>query len=205
MTLRSFLRTVREGYAVVLVTVAIAVAAAIVVLLTQPASYRASAYVHVKVGLPEGADAESLEAAVEYANARTITYEALVDSDAVLEPVIESLDLDVTPRVLAGQVAGISALDTNIIQIRVTWSDAEESAAIANAIADELADEVEIESDEIEVDLVTVTRAEAATSPVVPNPAMTIGLAVFAALLVSTAGLLVRASRRAAAATRAEA
>ena len=197
MTPRAFLSTLVKGYAVVLGTLVVAVAIAIGVLLTQQASYRASAVVEVKVALPGTATPKALAAATTYANYRTVTDKALVTTDRVLDPVISSLDLHIGARALADHVTPISAADTNLIEIRVDWPDAKGSAEIANAIADELIDQSSIDGTAVKVDLVRVTAARAATSPVVPNPAETIGLAVLAALLVSSVWLFVRRIRRA--------
>jgi len=197
VTPRAFLSTLVKGYAVVLGTIIVAVAIAIVFLTTQQTSYRASAVVHVDVALPDSATPKALAAATTYANYRTVTDKALVPTDQILEPVIQHLDLPVDARALADHVTPISAADTNIIEIRVDWPDAQKSADIANAVAEQLVEQSSTRNAAVRVDLVQVTRARAATSPVVPNPAETIGLAILAALAVSSVWLFVRRIRRA--------
>lgn len=196
MTLREFFRTLLEGYAVVLIVLGSAITVAVVFIVATPATYRASTLVNVETALPDTASAEDLAAAVEYAQYRTITFEALVDTDPILAAVIERLDLDDTPSALADDVMAISALDTNVIEVRVSRQDAEEAALIANAIAEQIVEEFSVENGEVDVELAQVRRAEAADTPVVPNPAATIGLAAFAGLLVSAAWLFVMRHRR---------
>ena len=196
MTPRVFLRTVVKGYAVVLITVVIAIVIAIVYLGTQQTYYRASSFVHVEVPLPEDASAKALNAAVSYSNHRTITYKALVTTDPVLDPVIDQLNLGLSADRLAQHVTPLAAADTDIIEVRVDWPDAQQGADISNAIAAQLVREFTTNSHPVGVELVQVTRAQPGTSPV-PNPVEAIGLAIFAALLVSAAWLFVRRTRRA--------
>ena len=194
VSLKDFLRSLQEGRLVVLSLFVVSIAVALFILATQQPSYRASTLVNVEVQLPQKATAEAFEAAIAYANNRTITLEVLVVSDPILDSVIDRLDLGVTARDLSDQVTALSALDTNIIEIRVTWPDAQQSAEIANAIAEQSVRTFSADNEAVAVQLVQVERAEAASAPVVPNPAMTLGLAVFAATLASMAWIVSRRS-----------
>jgi len=197
VTPRAFLTTLLKGYAVVIGTIVIAVAIAIVFLVTQQTSFRSSAVVQVKVAVPADASAKTLAAAGGYANYRTVTEKALVTTDRILDPVIAALNLPGGPRQLAEHVIPISAADTNLIEIRVDWPNAARSADISNAIARQLVDDSATQGSSVKVEITQVTAARAATSPVVPNPAETVGLAVLAALLLSSVWLFVRRLRRA--------
>lgn len=195
VSLRDFFRHLRRSYVAVLVLSISSVAVAAIILATQEPSYRASSLLSVDVGLPQEATPEALQAAITYANSRTATLKALVTSDPILDPVIDRLDLDITARGLAEHVIALSAVDTNLIQIRVTWPNAEDSAAIANAIAAESSAFMSSKNEVVSVTVVQVVKAEPASAPVVPNPPMTFGLAVFAALIASTTWIVVRHSR----------
>lgn len=197
MTPRTFLRALREGYVVILVSLLVAAAIAVVCLVTLPTTYRATALVHVEVALPDDASKSTLTAAVEYANFQTITYEALVTTDPVLTAVIDQTGLDVSVSDLANRVNAVSALDTSIIEIRVSWPDAQDAAVLANAIAQQMSSHVSTSNDALAVELVQVRHAEPDSTPVTPNPAATLGLAAFAAMLVSSAWLFARRIRRA--------
>jgi capsular polysaccharide biosynthesis protein len=195
VTPRAFLRTVVQGYAVVLISVVVAVGIAIVYLGTQPTYYRASSFVHVDVRLPQDSSAKAISAAAIYSNHLTITYKALVTSDSVLDPVITSMNLNMSANVLAGHVTPLAAQDTDIIEVRVDWPDARQGAEISNAIAAQLVSDFSKNSHPVGVELKRVTQASPGTSPV-PNPVEAIGLALFAALLVSSAWLFARQVRR---------
>jgi capsular polysaccharide biosynthesis protein len=174
----------------------VAIVIAVAILVTQPTSYRATTLVQVEVPLPHTATAKDLAAASTYANYRTVTFKALATSDSILDPVVQGLHLGISPRDLADHVSAVAAQDTDIIEVRVMWPTAQKSADIANAIAEQMVDAFPSSNDSVKIDLVQVTPASAAGSPVVPNPAETIGLAVFAALVVSSAWLFIRRIRR---------
>jgi capsular polysaccharide biosynthesis protein len=194
---RAFLRNVVEGYPVVVISVLIGVIAAVAYLLAQPTEYRTSTTVHVDVGLPASAGENALDAADEYENRRTATYKSLVTGERVLGGVIEELDLDVDTTELDAHVDAVAAADTNIIEIRVTWPDADESAEIANAVATHLVDEYATSNPELRIDLEQVRRADAAAAASVPSPVAVVSLSVFAGLLMGAAVVFVARTRRA--------
>lgn len=181
----------------VLITLVVAVTVAVVVLVTQPHEYRASAQVRVEVGLPADASAEALEAAKGFSDFQTVTFKALVITDPVMTDVIRSEDLDLTPAELATHVEPIAAAETSIIEIRVTWGDAKGAADIANAVAQRLVEESPEADGDVEVTLSQVKQAQPSAVAVTPNAPLAIGLAVFAAVLLSAVWLFLRRLRRA--------
>lgn len=199
MTIGDLLRIAIRGYRTILATVVVGALLGILVLAIQPPSYRATAIVHVKAGMPADASTEALKEAVTYANFRTITYEALATTGLVLDKVIDELSLSQSTDELAGHVTVLSALDTTVLEIIVSWPDAQGAADVANSIARHTIDELSEPDGAVTIELVQVTEASAAKAPAVPNPALSIGLAVFAALWLSLGWLIVRdrfASRR---------
>lgn len=190
MTLGYFLRIALRGYRVILATVVAGVLIGIVVLAIQQPSYRATALVHVEAGLPENASKVALDAAVAYAKFRTITYKALVTTGIVLDKVIDELALTDSTDELAEHVVALSELDTTAIEIIVSWPDAQGAAEIANSIARHTVDQFSESNGVVSINLFQVSEASAAEAPTVPNAALSIGLAVFAALWLSLAGLV---------------
>jgi len=195
VTPREFLRTLIKGYPVILISLAVALAIAALLVLTQDTAYRAAANVRVDVELPDDASEKALEAAAVYADYKTVTVKALVTSEPVLEAVIEEENLDLDAHELATHVAAISAPQTNLIEIRVTWSDAQGAADIANSIAQQVVDDFSAGGQPVSVEVSQVIHATPANSPAVPSPTVSFGLAAFAALWFSAGWLFIRRVR----------
>lgn len=75
----------------------------------------------------------------EFSQMRIGSYERLATSPAVTQPVIDKLQLDMTPTQLASVITCRAVPDTVMLDLQVRDGSADRSAAIANAIADQLA------------------------------------------------------------------
>ncbi len=83
-------------------------------------------------------DSTSAAATLNEINANqklTSTYSVIAKSKVVLEQVISDLGLSVTPDVLAKDIKVSTITDTTILKITATSKNPEESAAIANSVA----------------------------------------------------------------------
>ena len=83
-------------------------------------------------------DSSSAAATLSEINANqklTSTYSVIAKSKVVLEQVIDKLNLDVTPDVLAKNIKVSTIADTTILKITATDKTPEHSAEIANAVA----------------------------------------------------------------------
>ncbi len=65
------------------------------------------------------------------------TYQKLATSRAVLEPVVTSLNLAMDANALAEHVSAHADADTQLLSIRVSGTDPQQVAAIANAVAEQ--------------------------------------------------------------------
>lgn len=65
------------------------------------------------------------------------TYQKLATSRAVLEPVVASLNLTMDANTLAEHVSARADADTQLLSIRVSGTDPQQVAALANAIAEQ--------------------------------------------------------------------
>ncbi len=102
---------------------------------------------------------------------RVKTYALIVDSAVVLEPVVEELGLDESARSLADRVSATAPVETVLLRIRVTDTDPEQAAAVANAAAKRfqtVATELETVEGSDEDPVVRVTIVQPATVPTVP-------------------------------------
>ncbi len=102
--------------------------------------YRASASVYFS--LPYGSTAADLFQGSNYTQNQVQSFAELATLPAVLEPVIDELNLSVSAKQLAGQISATSKPDTVIVVITVTSPSPQASADLANAVADELGEKV---------------------------------------------------------------
>lgn len=89
--------------------------------------------------LNQGTSASDLNQGSTYTQNQMLSFAQLATSSRVLEPVIEELDLEDTPRQLARSITVSIPQDTVILQVQASSTDPEQSAAIANAISESLA------------------------------------------------------------------
>lgn len=82
-----------------------------------------------------GADSEAAYNGALFLQQRVKSYLAVVDSPAVLEPVIDELQLQTTPAALAARVEAVGPPNTVLINVNVLDHDPEQAARIADAVA----------------------------------------------------------------------
>lgn len=130
---------------------------------------------------------------------RVKSYVELIDSELVLEPVIEGLGLDMTSRELAQKVSAEVIADTSVVAVTVTDTSPTEAARISNAVTEEfvrVAPTLEVGSglkDEPDVVRVTtVQSAEVPSDPVSPSAKLNIALGLMAGLAAGLAGAVLR-------------
>ncbi|GAB2571054.1 tyrosine-protein kinase domain-containing protein [Microlunatus antarcticus] len=137
MDLRGYLKVLqRRWISILVITLAtLAVTAGITFALTP--QYTASTRLFFGVqGAQSGSD---LAQGSTFAEAQLTSYAQVATSPLVLAPVIQNLGLQLTPSQLASKVSAFAPTDTVIIQVTVTDTDAARSAAIANAVGQQLA------------------------------------------------------------------
>lgn len=158
---------------VLLTAVGLSVAAAMLVFVVKP-SYEASARLFVSTQ-SLGTANELLQGST-YTQARMTSYAEIANDPIVLDPVIAQLGLDTTADALAGHVKATAESNQLIIDIVATDGDAQMSADIVNAVAENLS---EVISEKIEAPIagsdaivnVTTTRvAQPPASPSWPKP-----------------------------------
>ncbi|WP_051681845.1 polysaccharide biosynthesis tyrosine autokinase [Cellulomonas sp. HZM] len=102
---------------------------------TEPL-YRSTSKVYVS--LTRGDTVGDLVQGSTYTRNLVESFAQLATMPVVLQPVIDDLDLGITPRALAGAVSADSPLDTVIIEISATSRSPQRAAAIANSVAKHL-------------------------------------------------------------------
>lgn len=115
----------------------------------------------------------------------TSTYSVIAKSKVVLEQVINDLNLSITPDVLAKNIKVSTITDTTILKITVTSKSPEESAAIANSVANVFTNKTDLIKT-----LDNVAILETAETPEKPSNNTTLrdlALAVIVSLFLVTA------------------
>lgn len=135
------------------------------------------------VALQNSASVAELQQGNVFTQARVQSYVETVDTPLVLQPVIDSLSLDITPSSLAKKITANSDAKTVIISISVTDESPVRAAAIAQAVGASLVRTI----DELErpsgpgpspVKLSIVTPAISPITPSAPNVRLNLVLGV---------------------------
>jgi capsular exopolysaccharide synthesis family protein len=104
---------------------------------TLPTMYRATSSVFVSS--PRGDTTNELVQGFTFTEKLVQSFSQLATTPAVLQPVIDTLELDTTPAALAKNVSASTPLNTVIVEVTVINRSAEQSAVIANAVTRSLA------------------------------------------------------------------
>ena len=207
MTLADYVRVLRARSRVWLACVLLGVAAAALFNFAAPVRYTAKATSFVLVTAADPSSPDNFQNS-QFAVQRVKSYAPLIASPDVLVPVIDDLDLALTPRELRDLVTITSPPETVLLEIRVTDTDAELSALIADAVArrlGELIEELETPQTTTTTDpdllgappvapvKVTLTQpAEVPTAPSSPRWALNLILGLAAGLAVGFVAALTR-------------
>ena len=172
MELKDYLRILRRSWIIVVASVLIGVLSAGVTSMLIKPSYKSETKLFV--ALQNSGSVTELQQGNVFSQARVQSYVKTVSTPTVLQPVIDSLGLDLTPEALSQRVTASSDVNTVLISISVTDESPVQAAAIAQAVSRSLVEAV----DELErpaagepspVKLSIVTPATAPMAPSSPN------------------------------------
>lgn len=137
MLLSDYLRALKGGWIILLVTTAVALACAAGLQLRKPDVYTASTQLFVAAAVSTD-NPEELYQRNLIAAQRTSSYVALADGDVMAERVEETLGDEIDVSVVASRVP-----ETVILQITATGSDPDRVAEVARAYAEVLPDVID--------------------------------------------------------------
>ncbi len=193
MELRDYARVLRGRWKIFLGCVLAGLLVAGISLAVMPRTYasRAEIFVAPRVG-STGAD---LNQGTNFVLSRVKSYVQIITSEVVLQPVIDQLGLDETPRELAQDIEAEVVGDTSLITVRVSNSSPEQAARIANAIVQKfvaVAPTLEpTDSDGRRQSVVQVTVVQSAApalDPYSPSATLNLALGLMAGLALGVAG-----------------
>ena len=195
MELRDYITVLRKGWMLILVLALVGVAAAAAYsIVTKPVF---SAVAQVFVSTQSSGSVADLAQGSTFTQQRVATYANLVTTPIVLQPVATSLKLDLSAAQLKQMVSADAPLNTTLIQITVTSTDAVEAANIANATSQSLTNVVQqIEAtgatNTSQVKLTPVQEAQVPSSPVSPNVPLNVILGFLAGLALGVGAAVLR-------------
>lgn len=137
MELRDYLRVLTKRWLGIALITLLVVAATATYTFLQPKQYTASSQVFIAVSSPGGIGTVSADAT--YTLQRITSYLRIIDTPPVLQPVIDDLKLNVSVDELSTRVTATNPVDTVIIEIAATDGSPTTAAAIANAVAKQMA------------------------------------------------------------------
>lgn len=167
MELRDYLRILHRNWIIVLALTVLGGAGAFGWSLLQTPTYEANTQLYVSVR-SDSAGVSELAQGTTFARQAVVSFVDVVDSALVLDRVINDLDLDTTAQQLAQTVQASSPTDSVIISVKVTNTDAEKAASIANSIGTNFADVVVNRLEKPEGDAASLVRVETIEPALVP-------------------------------------
>jgi capsular exopolysaccharide synthesis family protein len=181
------LRTLRKGWAVIVVFVLTALVATGAYTLLQKPQFEATSQAFVST--ESAGSVSDLSQSNSYLQQIVSSYAALATTPIVLDTVIDKLKLDTDPGELKQRVTASVPLDQVLIEITATDSDSARSAAIANEVTAELKKRVAqlaptSTRNSATIRITQVEVAKPPTAPVSPRPALNLAAGGLAGLLL---------------------
>ena len=136
MRLKEFLRIVRRNVALIIIATLLGGAAGLAYALLRPTTYTSQTEMFASVST--SGDPYQMQMASNFILERIQTYVDMAGSRPVLEPVIDRLDLDVTPEELGSQVTASSDPRTVLITVEATAATPQDAAELSDAVAESL-------------------------------------------------------------------
>lgn len=190
MELRDYLRILHRNWILILALTIVGGAGAYGYSLLQTPTYEANTQLYVSVRSDSSGITE-LAQGTNFARQAVVSFVDVVDSALVLDRVINDLNLDTTAQQLAGSVDASSATNSVIISIRVSDTNAEAAASIANSVGANFADVVvnRLEKPDGEapslVRVETIAPALVPTEPASPHIGVNVAIGVLLGLAIS--------------------
>ena len=197
MELDDYLHVLRKSWMLILVTSLLSLGAAAGWSFMQTPKYEATTQLFVSVRTGDTSVGD-LSQGSSFAQQAVTSYVSIVDSAAVLDRVIDDLDLPMTRRELAKQVTADSPQDTVLINIQVTDADPHQAVRIADTTSAVLADvivnnlEQTSEGAPTRVHVDVVQPAELPESPASPRVPMNLLIGLACGVLLGVAVALLR-------------
>jgi capsular exopolysaccharide synthesis family protein len=193
MDLRAYLGLARAHWLLIVAAALAGAMLGVVLSVLQPRVYVATAQNFVSIS---GTDLGTQLSGSGFALQRVKSYVNVVESEAVLVPVIEQLGLDLTPAQLRQSVSAANPPQTVLLNITATGPDPDLAAALANAVAARYAEVVEAletpPGGQPPVKVTPVMPAQVPGAPTSPRTRVNVALGLLLGLGAGVAAALLR-------------
>lgn len=189
MDFKQFLQVLRRRWVTLVVMVGIALTLSGILSFQATPQYESKARIFISVDVRNNNDAYSISF---FLNNRVTSYADLATSRALMDSVIDELQLDLTPEQLADKISAEIIADTTIIELTVHDSDPERAQAIARLESQGLTDyltklETPAGSEFTQIVAEVTDPATVDTHPVSPRIALNLVVAGLIGLLIGLA------------------
>jgi polysaccharide biosynthesis transport protein len=195
MGIYDYFHVVRKRWRIFSLVVLVSLATSFWALSRTPREYEATTSLFVSA--KQGATAADLNSTGTFVQARVKSYADIVDTRAVLEPVVRSLQLPGGSSGLASKISAEAPLDTVLLNVAVRAESPNLAARIANAVGLSLSRvaqglEPPTADGQPPVRITTVQPANPPASAATPNKKLYIGVGLLAGLLFGVSAALAR-------------
>jgi capsular exopolysaccharide synthesis family protein len=192
---RDYVRAIRKGWVLIVVFTLVGLAVAALISIVRTPVYQSTAKVFVSV--QSTGSISDLTQGGNFLQNQVKSYADVVNTPVVLQPVIDSLNLDETVDELSRSVSSSSPLDTVIVEITVADENPDDAARIANAVAESfesaVAELVPTNADGITPVKITVLQnAAVPAAPSSPNVPLYIAVGALLGLVLGLASAITR-------------
>lgn len=191
MTIADLLQIVRKHLASAIISFVVVFAAVAAVTFIMPPKYTATAEVFATYAGQSGETqtTNDMSSGANYLNTQIKTYPELVKTEAVLQPVIKDLGLDMTTTDLAGVVTATNPTSTFMVDISAEVGDPQQAADIANSVAKNLSDQISSDlynssSSGSPIKLTVVQKAQTPTGQSSPNIPLYLAMGLILGIIV---------------------
>ncbi|PUB10194.1 YveK family protein [Paenisporosarcina sp. OV554] len=183
ISLQELGRTIRKRMSLIaiLTILAITISGVISYVLITPI-YQASTQILIN---QEKVDATAVNPATIQSDLQLInTYNVIIKSPAILDKVIEELNLSTTSTLLNGQITVNSEENSQVVNITVQDKTPKQAVEIANTIASVFQEEVKTLMDVNNVNILAAAQLPDNPSPIKPNPMLNMAIAAVVGLML---------------------
>lgn len=198
MELRDYLRILHKYWILIVATTLVGMAAGAGASILMSPKYEATTQLYVSVR-GEGQAIGDLAQGSTIARQSVSTYAAIATTESVLGPVVDQLDLELTPSALSASIQADAPANQSLVSLTVTAEDPTQAAQIANAVGQSLKSVVEedleastVKGDPSLVSLNTVQSATVPGAPVSPRVPLNIALGILIGLAIGIAAAILR-------------
>jgi capsular exopolysaccharide synthesis family protein len=193
--LKDYIRVIRKRWQIIVAVMLVVVAGAALATALSPKVYQATTRLFVSTA--GSSDSGALLSGSNFTQQRVKSYADVITTPNVLDPVIQTLQLNTTAAKLGAQITATVPLDTVLIEVAVTDTSPRVAAQVADAVGKQftrtVADLESVQKGQSSPVKVTVVSAPTVPiTPISPKPTRNLALGVVLGLLLGLGLALLR-------------